>query len=213
MKTRTVNLYIYEELDDGAKAKARDWCRDALQGDTYWSESVIDDFVHMMGLIGFTFDTRSVPLMNGTIRNDPKVYWSGFCSQGDGASFEGLYEFKPHFVATIKKEYPTDTTLHGICDRLQALQVECRRKLGARVTRSGRYCHECSMRCQTVLRIDTDKVPTDEQDEELMDIMRDLAHWLYRYLEAEYEYQNSDEQIAETLIINEYFFTEDGSIH
>jgi hypothetical protein len=34
--------------------------------------------------------------------------------------------------------------------------------------------------------------------------------WMYRQLEAEYEYLTSDEAITETIRSNEYEFTEDG---
>lgn len=35
--------------------------------------------------------------------------------------------------------------------------------------------------------------------------------WIYRALEAEYEYQDSDGQVDETIKANEYEFEEDGS--
>ena len=42
--------------------------------------------------------------------------------------------------------------------------------------------------------------------------MRDLAHWLYVYLRTEYEWQTSEEQVAENIRCNEYEFTEEGRI-
>ena len=40
--------------------------------------------------------------------------------------------------------------------------------------------------------------------------LRDLARWLYRQLEAEYDHLTSDEAIEEGIIVNEYTFTEAG---
>jgi hypothetical protein len=42
------------------------------------------------------------------------------------------------------------------------------------------------------------------------DALRDLANWLYRQLEQEYDYLTSDEAVDETLIANDYTFTEEG---
>ena len=42
------------------------------------------------------------------------------------------------------------------------------------------------------------------------DALRDLANWLYRQLEQEYDYLTSDEAVDEMLIINGYTFTEEG---
>ena len=42
------------------------------------------------------------------------------------------------------------------------------------------------------------------------DALRDLANWLYRQLEQEYDYLTSDEDVDETLIANGYSFTEEG---
>ena len=44
----------------------------------------------------------------------------------------------------------------------------------------------------------------------LTEALRDLARWLYRQLEAEYDHLTSDESIEEGIIVNEYTFTEGG---
>ena len=42
------------------------------------------------------------------------------------------------------------------------------------------------------------------------DALRDLANWLFRQLEQEYEYLTSDEVVDETLVVGGYTFTEEG---
>ena len=47
-------------------------------------------------------------------------------------------------------------------------------------------------------------------ESDITQLMRDFADWIYRQLEAEYEYQNSDEQVIESIRCNEYEFDEQG---
>lgn len=44
----------------------------------------------------------------------------------------------------------------------------------------------------------------------MTETLRDLARWLYRQLEVEYEHLTSEEVVQKSLIINEYTFTETG---
>ena len=52
--------------------------------------------------------------------------------------------------------------------------------------------------------------PTEDAEETVTEALRDLARWLYRQLEAEYDHLISDETIEEGIIVNEYTFTESG---
>jgi hypothetical protein len=45
---------------------------------------------------------------------------------------------------------------------------------------------------------------------ELKEATRDAMRWVYRMLEAEYDWQTSDEQVDEMLKANGYEFTEEG---
>lgn len=66
--------FTFDQLDDAAKEKAREWLRDANEQDpdTYWSEPIIDEWKTELEEMGFL---------------DPEISWMGFWSQGDGASF------------------------------------------------------------------------------------------------------------------------------
>ena len=50
----------------------------------------------------------------------------------------------------------------------------------------------------------------DDAEEVVTEIFRDLARWLYRQLQAEYDHLTSNEAIEEGIMINEYTFTEAG---
>jgi len=47
-------------------------------------------------------------------------------------------------------------------------------------------------------------------EEIVTEALRDLARWLYRQLQAEYDHLTSNEAIEEGIIVNEYTFTEGG---
>ena len=51
---------------------------------------------------------------------------------------------------------------------------------------------------------------TEDAEEIVTEALRDLARWLYRQLEVEYDHLTSDEAIEEGIIVNEYTFTEAG---
>lgn len=52
---------------------------------------------------------------------------------------------------------------------------------------------------------------TADAEEEITEALRDLARWLYRSLEKEWDYQSSDEAVDEVIRANRYTFTADGS--
>ena len=51
------------------------------------------------------------------------------------------------------------------------------------------------------------QLPSEDAEEIVTEAMRDLARWLYRQVQAEYDHLTSDEAIEEGIIINEYTFT------
>ena len=53
--------------------------------------------------------------------------------------------------------------------------------------------------------------PTADAEEAVAEAIRDLARWLYRQLEQEYDYQMSNEVVDEGIVANGYMFTEAGS--
>lgn len=77
------------------------------------------------------------------------------------------------------------------------------------MTSSGRGSHEMA----TEIRVYNDGYfDCSEQDQdEIAETLRDYMHWIYRQLEKEYDYLNSDEAVDESIKANEYEFTEDGT--
>ena len=56
----------------------------------------------------------------------------------------------------------------------------------------------------------TNQEMTADAEDTVVELLRDLARWLYRQLEREYEYQTSNEVTDEAINVNDYTFTEDG---
>ena len=146
------------------------------------------------------------------IRGEPlaAVFDPGFWSQGDGARFEGYWSHAKGATARIRDYAPTDATLHGIADRLQAIQRRNFYQLAAEVSHRGRYYHEYAMSVDVTRDSPTWQPPTEDAEEIVTEALRDLARWLYRQLQAEYDHLTSDEAIEEGIIVNEYTFTEGG---
>ena len=92
-----------------------------------------------------TLRTSPVRLMGGGTRQKPHIYFSGFWSQGDGASFEGTYAYARGAARAIRAHAPKDAELHAIADALADVQRPNFYQLGADIRQSGRYCHEYTM--------------------------------------------------------------------
>src|SRR5690606_30468585 len=108
----------------------------------------------------------------------------------------------------IREHAPLDTELHRIVDRLQRVQRQNFYQPVADISHHGRHSHAYSMRIE--VDRDDDRALTGNADDEIVEAMRDLAHWLYRQLEREWDYMNSDEVVDEGILANAYTFTESG---
>jgi hypothetical protein len=195
MKTITTTVYNFDELSDKAKEKAREWYRDG-GFDYEWYDGVFDDAKTIGKLIGI--DIKD-------------IHFSGFWSQGDGACFEGTYSYAKNSVKAIKEYAPKDTELHRIVRELADIQRKYFYQIYVAVKHSGHYYHSRSTEIEVELNdFDYQNAPTKVHDI-ITELLRDFMNWIYRQLETEYEYLNSDEQVDETIKANEYTFDKDGN--
>lgn len=199
-------VYSFDELSDSAKDRARNWWRSSECEDF---EPDYEDFERMANLLGIKIDQRPVKLMGGGTRYVPKIYWSGFSSQGDGASFEGRYSYVKGAAKAIRKEAPFEKELHRIADDLAGAQRAHFYRLNANVETSGIYSHSGSMRIYVYNSADEWRGIGDAADT-IIQALRDFADWIYGQLETEYNYRMSDENVDESICINEYEFDENG---
>lgn len=176
--------------------------------DRWWSESTTE--YHQEQL-------RSFGLSN------IKIQFSGFGSQGDGASFRADVQDMPTFLTHItgrEDSWPVWRTFAN------------KGLLRVKIETSGHYCHEYTMnvsidvdRIEFALDYEDDNDPMyhihktwdDTIDAELKDFDIELTDWcrsyarqIFRELEDEYDYLVSDEAVIETLVANE--ITEDEEV-
>lgn len=230
MKEVIVKAYEFDELDDKAKEKAREWFRSGNCDDNFWSECTLEEAEEQAALMG-------IDITNNKDSRGAHIYYSGFWSQGDGACFEGTWrasDVKADKVADGWGEGPATTEIK----RIAAVFAEIAKKYphaSFTVKHRGHYSHEnctefdfnsgheyCEPKDLEAFRDSADQ--TDDglsdkmddcffqgTDDELKEAAKDFMRWIYRQLEKEYEYQNSDEQVDDNIRANEYLFTEGGS--
>lgn len=97
MKIVHTEVFTIDELSDKAKEKAREWYTEGL--DYNWWEAVYEDARNIGNILGFF---------------NMEINFSGFWSQGDGASFAATWSPPKAPVKAIKAECPRDEKLHAI---------------------------------------------------------------------------------------------------
>ena len=208
---RTVETVVYEleELSEAAKESARAWYRETCL-EHEWYDFVFEDFGTICRIFGVTLRTSPVKLMGGGTRENPHIWFRGFASQGDGASFEGQYCHARGAAGAIRAHAPKDEELHRIADELQAVQKRNFYQLNTVIRTRGNYCHEHSMAIEVERDSPTWQPMTDGAEDAVIEALRDLARWLYRQLEREYDYLTSDAAVDESIGVNQYTFTAQG---
>ena len=193
--------------------------RDFNVGHDWW-DSVYDDFYRICEIMGIDLG-----------KSEPS--FSGFWSQGDGASWAGSYraiqplrgyETWGTYDATydtaptkIREHAPKDETLHTIADEL-CLLARIYKPVYATVQRhDSRYSHSMTMCVREWEYHDeddgfegVDDAIAELIEKTLLTQFRALADWLYTALEQEYEYLTSDEAVIESLEANEIEEDEDA---
>ena len=208
---RTVETTVYEleELPDTAKEQARAWYRGTCL-EHEWYDAVFEDFETICRILGITLRTSPVKLFGGGTREKPHLWFRGFSSQGDGASFEGAFSHAHGSAKAIRAHAPKDTELHRIADELQAAQRRNFYQLHTSIRTRGNYCHEYSMAIEVERDSPTWQPMTDGAEDTVTEALRDLARWFYRQLEREYDYLTSDAAVDEAIAINQWTFTAEG---
>ena len=143
-----------------------------------WYESVYDDFIAICDIIGFDVSPRD-------------IQFTGFWSQGDGASFTGSYAYAKQSAKRIREYASKETELHAIADMLAELQRRNFYQLTASVTRRGyHYSHSNTIGAEC--EREGYQYPTSDSDDIVTDVAQRLSNWLYSTLKSEYEYQEAD---------------------
>lgn len=188
--TRQYKTYTFEELSKEIQSKVlddnRDWNVNSWN-ENGWAEFVLEEKTEMLKNLGF---------------EDIKIMFSGFWSQGDGACFEARLNIAQYIKS------------HKLGNKLKAL-LNAEDCFTYNISQSGHYYHERSMIVEQGFWGEP-STKAQDQAENLLKLLEaeiiNLAHGIYKDLEKEYEYLTSDEAVKESLITNDYQFTEDGKI-
>jgi hypothetical protein len=214
--------FIYEDLSPKAKEKALEWFSNSL--DYEWWEGAYDLAKEDGKEKGFDIDD---------------IRFSGFWSQGDGASWTGTVHLK-HFLEHHLKEDNPDHHRYFV---LQALLDEGWVEKYVTIERRGfHYVHADMMReggvslsalegldedseerlqhdgplqranvYQLHVGIDTDAL-VDDLLEWVIEEAREFADKIYKDLEQEYEDLTSEESLLSAAYANGWRFDEDGRL-
>jgi len=219
----------YDELDDRAKARARDQWREGNQPDDWW-DCIYEDVIIIGALMGIEIGTRVVKTVKGKAYDVPDISFSGFCSQGDGASFGGYLDVGEMKTACEQvgthvgnlgpghalfpicraaEEVFAMIAAHSVANRLEGLALEdthypeCEPTMSINIKGYDHRGHST--------RVDGYELP-HEIEMKANGLVSDFADYIYAQLEAEDEYLNSDEYVVESIEANEPNFDESGNI-
>ena len=192
MKTISVNLYEFDELAPDIQKKVLEKYRD-INTDHDWAEFLVEEFKIKLEAEGY---------------RDPKITWSGFCSQGDGASF------------TCKSVDLEKWLTNGKWPTLQVLLPFVKDERITASIEPNNYHHHHAHSKTIYGTVDT----TDIEDKDILEACNTLERYLdtdaksmsnefYKQLERCYDDLITDEAIADTIRANEYTFEITGKMN
>lgn len=190
-------IYSLDELSEEARRKALD---DFKSKTMEWIDldSETSEMKRLLEMFGF---------------NDVKVYYSGFWSQGDGASFTGSYKHVVGGLKAVKEEFAGTYWVEVIeyLELLEAINKKCFYSLLYRIKSSGRYCHANTM---TIQYIDDYRGNRDfsKFEDDLLEYTRAIGNEFYSMLEKSYNGMTNNEAVIESIECNEYEFYENGEL-
>jgi len=205
MRQETTNIYKFNELTEEAQQHALDSNRDY---DTEIFSDIIDleYYREKLAEIGFT---------------DAEIQYSGFFSQGDGASFTSDVDLHKIVSYLIYNSTGYADTVKFY--KLLVLHEKQCIDLSLWVERGApHYVHENT--CNTHLEVnlyqenrsgaseDWFNDTADMLKEAVEDIRHEVCQSIYYALRKEYEYMQSDEYLRDTFEANDMEFTSNGTI-
>ena len=189
MRKITRGVYLFDELSEDAKKRAINDHYN-INTDYDWYDTILFDFMDDCKNISIAVDYDDIS-------------FSGFYSQGDGASFEGEVCNISMFLHHIGVELSDDIAK---CIYIRFVRIP--------------HCGYHEYTCKTEIEAGFDELGSDVETEysDILELISkraeqvrlDLCKKLYRDLEQAYEDLTSDEGIASTLIASEYEFYENG---
>lgn len=196
MRTITHSIVAFSEMTEEQQAKAIAFMmnREYESGDNSFADGIDSIYIEDLQKLGF---------------NDIKSSWSGFSSQGDGASFTAESVDVEKFLRS-KGIWSQYRVLHNAIKSGEFnLNV---------ISTDNRYSHEYTVKGNVHnYWPDTTKQETkaEELEELVTELIREFSRKFYRDLESAYNHTVSEEGIKEMIEANQYEFklNENGEIY
>ena len=161
-----------------------------------WYDFIEEDFINQLEKIGFY---------------DVELRFSGFYSQGDGASFSGnWYKNRVDLSKVNIEDIHSDNIKNLYSSLVDFTNLYIDGSLC--ITTSGHYCHENTMSIDGEAYITEDREFIEFDFDPILSECKCIACEIYRSLEDEYEHLTSETGILETLQCNDYYFDLSGKI-
>lgn len=189
-QTKSIKVYTFDELTGKAKEKAADWLRN-LQADMFGEDDcLLTEWKKKLERMGY---------------QNPKIAYSGFWSQGDGASFTATVDLVKWLKQTKNIDAPK-SFLDLINEGEISAEIE-KNQWGNQHSHSKTV--QASVHANAPESFDN-LINTIE--DQLTEEVRGLSDKIYHNLRDEYEYQTSDESIKACAEANEDLFDRFGDI-
>jgi len=186
------DVYKFEELDEKVQQKVLENLRDInIHHD--WHEFIFEDYQEKLNNIGF---------------EDAKICYSGFCCQGDGASFDAHVNLEKIINYLGDKRFTK--LLHLIGEGYIDMII-------SKNSFASNYCHKRTRYIDLNIDFDPEKYSRLNRLCSLLcdyveSLRSELCSEIYETLEKEYYDLISDEGVVAAIAANEYEFLEDGKI-
>jgi hypothetical protein len=196
MKQITIDCYEFSELDEAAKNKARAMDHNNDGPQEFDFEGVTEDAKQILQYLGFS---------------DVQIAWTGFSSQGDGASFIGRWYAKDVQVGKTAEHAPIDEKLKSIAEEIEAF-AKNNPSANVNLSRnSSHYVHEHSINFELLMEWqgnEAEFASETDQHKAIRRPMQSLMRWIYSQLNAVNDDWYSQEQTDERL--GAYTYTKEG---
>lgn len=199
--TKVIKVYSFDELSEEAQERACQQVGDSMTDGTWWYEDTFDLFVEHCKDYGMEVDVKD-------------IHFTGFGSQGDGASF-------------VCDNIDTEKLLHTlgiqISDGLEEKVLNYIYEVNI-IRTSDKAYHDQTVHVELFI----DEYTLEEEDEGIIQYIHDIAETLefklealkddlcqqlYYDLEQEYDYFHSAECVDEIAYNNNMLFLENGLVY
>ncbi len=197
MRDVAFKVYNFSELSEAAQEKALNESRYVVVEGDWWHKELAE-----------RFKNEILPCF-GVHANE--VNYSGPGHQGDGARFLGRFAYEKGMCKKVAQF--EDAELSRIATELMDVQRRHFYQLMGVISPNyymGNYLHEMTTTFDIYFD-GRDRYPSDEVEDTLKDLHRDLMRWFYKQFENEFWHQCSDEVVQDFLVANELEFRQDGT--